>query len=55
MHKLRVDRLQPVSGRALNPEHYLGLMRSVELELGRARRDVMEVRGAGCCMPAQIK
>jgi hypothetical protein len=42
MHKQRTVRLSPVSGDALSREHYLELVRSVELELGAAWRDVME-------------
>ncbi|KAJ9534118.1 hypothetical protein QJQ45_002106 [Haematococcus lacustris] len=47
MHKQRVQRLQPVSGSALNKEHYLGLVRSIELELGAAWRDVMDAVAQG--------
>jgi hypothetical protein len=47
MHKQRTVRLSPVSGDALSREHYLELVRSVELELGAAWRDVMEAAGEG--------
>jgi hypothetical protein len=45
MHRSRARLLEPLVGQ-LSAEHYLGLVRSVALELGHAYRRVAEVKEA---------
>jgi len=42
MHKRRAKVLQPLDGQ-LNPQHFLGPVRSVQLELGNIWREVAEL------------
>lgn len=46
MHKQRTARLEPLVGQ-LSHEHYLGLVRSVDLELGNIYRNVVELMEEG--------
>lgn len=43
MHKARAKLLVPLSGGQLNAAHHLGLVRSVELELGNVHRQLSEL------------
>lgn len=43
MHKSRVKYLAPLEGQ-LSPAHFLGLSRSVSLELGNIHREMMEIK-----------
>jgi len=53
MHKQRASRLEPLHG-ALNPEFFLGLVRSVDLELGNVYREIMELREEEGQGPAKV-
>ena len=43
MHRCRAQLLEPLSG-GLNPDHYPGLSRSIDLELAHIYREVSDVR-----------
>ncbi|GIL62529.1 hypothetical protein Vafri_16742, partial [Volvox africanus] len=43
MHRCRAQLLEPLSG-ALNPDHYPGLSRSIDLELAHVYREISDVR-----------
>jgi hypothetical protein len=46
MQRQRASRLEALHGGVLNPEHFLGLVRSVALELGNICREISELEEA---------
>lgn len=43
MHKCRAKPLEPLEGE-LNTQHFMGLTRSISLELGNIHREIMEIK-----------
>jgi hypothetical protein len=43
MHRCRAQLLEPLSG-ALNPDHYPGLSRSIDLEVAHIFREISDIR-----------
>ncbi len=55
MHRCRVQLLEGLSG-ALNPQHYPGLSRSIDLELAHVWREVADIREAqGGAQQAKVR
>lgn len=54
MHRQRVARLQPLHG-VLNPEFFLGLVRSIALELGNVSREIIELEEQEGRPPAKVR
>ena len=46
MQRHRASRLEALHGGVLNPEHFLGLVRSIALELGNICREISELEEA---------
>ncbi|GIM16325.1 hypothetical protein Vretimale_18959, partial [Volvox reticuliferus] len=53
MHRCRAQLLEPLSG-ALNPDHYPGLSRSIDLELAHVYREISDVRELQGGPPAKV-